>query len=65
MTSLRALFSGIVFASASLFAQTAGATLITFEDQPAGPDNFAAAGPAQTLVYTAGPVIATFTGGAS
>jgi hypothetical protein len=63
MTSLRALFSGIAFASACLVAQTAGATLITFEDQPPGPDNFAAAGPAQTLVYTAGAVTATFTGG--
>jgi hypothetical protein len=63
MTSLRALFSGIAFASACLAAQTAGATLITFEDQPPGPDNFAAAGPAQTLVYTAGAVTATFTGG--
>jgi hypothetical protein len=63
MTSLRALFSGIAFASACLAAQTAGATLITFEDQPPGPPIFASAGPAQTLVYTAGAVTATFTGG--
>jgi hypothetical protein len=41
---------------------TASATLINFEDQPAGPSNFAAAGPAQTLTYS-GAVTATFTGG--
>jgi hypothetical protein len=63
MTSLRALFSGIAFASACLAAQTAGATLITFEDRPPGPPIFASAGPAQTLVYIAGAVTATFTGG--
>ena len=39
------------------------ASIINFEDQPAGPDNFAAAGPAQTLIYNVGGVMATFTGG--
>jgi PEP-CTERM motif len=41
----------------------ARADLVTFEDQPSGPSIFAAAGPAQTLVYTFGTVTATFTGG--
>jgi PEP-CTERM motif len=63
MITLRTFFCGVVFASACLMAQTASATLINFEDQPAGPAVFASAGPAQTLVYTAGPVTATFTGG--
>jgi hypothetical protein len=63
MITLRTFFCGVAFASAFLTAQTAGATLITFEDQPAGPTGFASAGPAQTLIYNAGPVTATFTGG--
>jgi hypothetical protein len=41
----------------------AWAVLIDFEDQPPGPSTFAAAGPAQTLVYNVGGVMATFTGG--
>ncbi|MGH9612782.1 MAG: PEP-CTERM sorting domain-containing protein [Bryobacteraceae bacterium] len=36
---------------------------MTFEDQPAGPSNFSAAGPTQTLTYTFGTLTATFTGG--
>jgi hypothetical protein len=43
--------------------QRAYADLVTFENQPAGPDNFAAAGPAQTLVYPFSDVTATFSGG--
>ena len=46
-----------------LIASNAHASLITFEDRPAGPAIFAVAGPAQTLVYTFGAVTATFTGG--
>jgi hypothetical protein len=57
--------SAIAFGLASflLSAGSASATLINFEDQPAGPANFVQAGPPQTLVYTDGPVTATFTGG--
>ena len=43
--------------------QRASADSVTFEDQPAGPSNFSAAGPAQTLTYTFGSLTATFTGG--
>ena len=55
----------IAFGLATLLlsAGSASATLIDFEDQPAGPSTFAAAGPTQTLTYMAGPVTATFTGG--
>jgi hypothetical protein len=55
----------ITFGLASLLLScgSASAKLIDFEDQPAGPPTFAAAGPTQTLNYTAGPITATFTGG--
>src|ERR1700688_4155566 len=43
--------------------QRAYADLVTFENQPAGKSTFAAAGVAQTLVYTFGDVTATFSGG--
>jgi hypothetical protein len=51
------------FCALTLIAVQAQASVITFEDQPAGPSTFAAAGPAQTLLYTFGAVTATFTGG--
>ena len=41
----------------------AHATTINFEDRAPGPSTFAAAGPAQTLVYNVGGVTATFSGG--
>lgn len=47
----------------ALMAVRGNASIINFEDQPAGPSTFAAAGPEQTLVYTFGSVTATFTGG--
>jgi hypothetical protein len=52
----------IAILAASL-AVSASATVINFEDQPAGPNNFAAAGGPQTLVYTFGALTVTFTGG--
>lgn len=42
---------------------TASATLIDFENQPAGPSLFAFAGPAQTLTYNSSGVTAVFSGG--
>lgn len=43
---------------------SAFADVITFDDKPLGPSTFAAAGPAQTLVYNqGGGLTATFTGG--
>ena len=58
-------FIGILAGAVALFAAaSANATLITFEDQPAGPCCFASAGAAQTLVYNiGGGQTATFSGG--
>lgn len=58
-------FIGVLAGVAALLGATsANATLITFEDRPAGPCCFASAGPAQTLVYNiGGGNTATFTGG--
>jgi predicted permease len=53
-----ALICGLALATVG-----ANASVINFEDQPAGPSNFGLAGPAQTLVYDFGTVTATFTGG--
>jgi hypothetical protein len=49
--------------SCAVLAVSAQATVINFADRPAGPSTFAAAGPAQTLVYNVGGVTTTFTGG--
>ena len=56
---------GIVAGVAALLAAASvHATVIDFEDQPAGPCCFASAGPAQTLNYNlGGGLTATFTGG--
>ena len=58
-----ALPTAALFCLFALSGQRAYADLVTFEDQPAGPNNFAAAGPAQTLIYPFTDVTATFTGG--
>src|SRR5882724_1363808 len=39
------------------------ASVINFDDRPAGPSVFVLAGPTQTLTYNIGGVTATFTGG--
>src|SRR5262249_49173757 len=55
---------GLAAGVVALFASVAAhATTIAFEDQPAGPSTFAAAGPAQSLFYNFGGVTATFNGG--
>lgn len=46
-----------------LVSSGAYASEITFEDRPAGPGTFGAAGPAQTLVYNVGGVTTVFAGG--
>lgn len=54
------------FSAACILAVAAaplGAAVINFEDRPAGPSTFSAAGPAQTLVYNLTGVTSTFTGG--
>jgi hypothetical protein len=51
------------FAALLLTTGTASATLIDFENQPAGPSVFSTAGAAQTLTYNSGGVTAVFTGG--
>src|SRR5437868_2453625 len=48
---------------AALLAGSASASVINFEDQPAGPSNFAATSGAHTLVYIFGTLTVTFTGG--
>ena len=57
-------FAPIIICALSLFTTTARADAVNF-DNLTGPSTFAAAGPAQTLVYGpfAGGVTATFTGG--
>jgi hypothetical protein len=54
--------ASIAILAASL-AVSASASVINFEDQPAGPTNFAATSGAHTLVYTVGALTVTFTGG--
>jgi hypothetical protein len=54
--------ASIAILAASL-AVSASASVINFEDQPAGPTNFAATAGAHTLIYTFGTLTVTFTGG--
>jgi hypothetical protein len=54
--------ASIAILAASL-AVSASASVINFEDQPAGPSFFAATAGAHTLIYTFGTLTVTFTGG--
>ncbi len=58
---MKSLISVVILAAS--LAVSASATVIDFEDQPAGPSTFAATGGAQTLVYTFGTLTVTFSGG--
>jgi hypothetical protein len=64
MFSLKAISTAAAVSCLFAFSgQRAYADLVTFENQPAGPSTFAAAGAAQTLVYPFADTTATFTGG--